>query len=276
MIELTEALVLSRQINQSCLNKKIIKAIVNQNPHKWTWFNGNPLLYESMLINRSFKYAKSYGGMLEIDCEDCHLVFTDGVQLSYLTSINDELKHQLLLEFSDHSYFVVSVRMYGGVWCYTDVFDNPYYFIAKKKPSIFSESFNLDYFIKLVSDNNEGLSLKAFLATEQRIPGFGNGLCQDVLWKAHLHPKTKLRQLTTTQIEQLFNSLKSITEEIVKLGGRDTERDLFNVKGGYITSMSQSGIKEGCPECGTSIIKENYLGGSIYYCPKCQARIEAK
>jgi len=276
MIELTEALVLSRQINQLCLNKKIVKVIVNQNPHKWAWFNGDPSQYEAILLNQSFKYAKSFGGMLEIDCEDCHLVFTDGVQISYLTKLDEETKHQLLLEFSDHSYFIVSVRMYGGIWCYTDVFDNPYYFIAKKKPSVFSSDFNFDYFNRMVNENNEGLSLKAFLATEQRIPGFGNGLCQDVLWKAHLHPKTKLRQLSPLQVGQLFESLKSILTEMVNLGGRDTEKDLLGEKGRYVTKMSQSGLKDGCVECGSPIIKENYLGGSIYYCPICQIKTEAK
>jgi formamidopyrimidine-DNA glycosylase len=276
MIELTEALVLSRQINQVCLNKKIIRVLVNQNPHKWAWFNGDPNQYESMLLNRSFKYAKSFGGMLEIDCDDCHLVFTDGVQLSYRTILEPEMKHQLLLEFKDHTYFIVSVRMYGGIWCYTDVFDNPYYFIAKKKPSVFSDDFNIAYFNTLVRENNEGLSLKAFLATEQRIPGFGNGLCQDVLWKAKLHPKMKLKQVSSTQIEVLFNSIKSMLEDIVSHGGRDTEHDLLGEKGRYLTKMSQSGLKEGCPECGSLIVKENYLGGSIYTCPKCQVKPEAK
>jgi formamidopyrimidine-DNA glycosylase len=276
MIELTEALVLSRQINQVCLNKKIIRVLVNQNPHKWAWFNGDPNQYESMLLNRSFKYAKSFGGMLEIDCDDCHLVFTDGVQLSYRTILEPEMKHQLLLEFKDHTYFIVSVRMYGGIWCYTDVFDNPYYFIAKKKPSVFSDDFNIAYFNTLVRENKEGLSLKAFLATEQRIPGFGNGLCQDVLWKAKLHPKMKLKQVSSTQIEVLFNSIKSMLEDIVSHGGRDTEHDLLGEKGRYLTKMSQSGLKEGCPECGSLIVKENYLGGSIYTCPKCQVKPEAK
>ena len=69
MIELTEALVLSRQINQSCLNKKIINVIVNQNPHKWAWFNGDPNDYPKLLLTQSFKHSKTYGGMIEIDCE---------------------------------------------------------------------------------------------------------------------------------------------------------------------------------------------------------------
>lgn len=151
-----------------------------------------------------------------------------------------------------------------------------YYLIAKKKISVFSPDFSFDYFNKLINENKDSLSLKAFLATEQRIPGFGNGLCQDVLWKAHLHPKTKLNQLTSKQINDLFASMKNNLDEIINLGGRDIERDLFGNKGGYETKMSQTGIKNGCPECESFIIKKNYLGGSIYFCPKCQNKIDAK
>ena len=32
------------------------------------------------------------------------------------------------------------------------------------------------------------------------------------------------------------------------------EKDLFGNKGGYITKMSQLGIDEGCPECGSKFI----------------------
>ena len=71
------------------------------------------------------------------------------------------------------------------------------------------------------------------------------------------------------QILFLFDLLN----KIVELGGRDTEKDLFGNKGRYITKMSQLGIDEGCPECGSKIIKESYMGGSIYTCPKCQTKI---
>ncbi len=270
MIELTEALVLSRQINQSCLNKKIIKVEVNNNPHKWAWFNGNPNLYPSYLLNQSFKHAKSYGGMLEIECETCLLVFAEGIQLSYCNSVDNDMKHQLLLEFIDHTFLFASVHMYGGIWCYIDVFDNPYYFKAKKKPSIFSSDFSFDYFTNLLRESNDNLSLKAFLATEQGIPGFGNGLCQDVLWKSKLHPKTKIKSLSKEDISRLYSMIIDLLTEIVTLGGRNTEKDLFGKSGSYKTVMSSIGILEVCPECGLSKLKETYLGASIYTCPKCQ------
>jgi formamidopyrimidine-DNA glycosylase len=48
----------------------------------------------------------------------------------------------------------------------------------------------------LSPDAVQKLSLKAALATEQRIPGLGNGSLQDILWQAHLHPKRKTNTLS--------------------------------------------------------------------------------
>jgi formamidopyrimidine-DNA glycosylase len=54
-------------------------------------------------------------------------------------------------------------------------------------------------------------------------------------------------------------------------GGPDTERDLFGQPGGYRTVLSRNTAGTPCPACGSIIVKEAYLGGSIYYCPRCQA-----
>jgi formamidopyrimidine-DNA glycosylase len=56
-------------------------------------------------------------------------------------------------------------------------------------------------------------------------------------------------------------------------GGRDTETDLFGEKGGYHTILSKNTYGQPCPKCGGEIIKENYMGGSVYYCPSCQPLI---
>jgi formamidopyrimidine-DNA glycosylase len=53
-------------------------------------------------------------------------------------------------------------------------------------------------------------------------------------------------------------------------GGRDTETDLYGQPGGYKTVLSKNTAGTACPKCGTMIIKEAYMGGSIYYCAGCQ------
>jgi len=53
-------------------------------------------------------------------------------------------------------------------------------------------------------------------------------------------------------------------------GGRDTESDLFGHWGGYKTKLSKANKAMVCPVCGGAVRKENYMGGSIYYCENCQ------
>ena len=43
-----------------------------------------------------------------------------------------------------------------------------------------------------------------------------------------------------------------------------------NPKGGYIPILSKDTVGKPCPVCGEDIRKENFLGGSIYYCFECQ------
>jgi len=52
--------------------------------------------------------------------------------------------------------------------------------------------------------------------------------------------------------------------------GRDTQTDLYGNEGGYKTILSSKTWKNPCPRCGSVIVKEAYLGGSVYYCPECQ------
>ena len=98
--------------------------------------------------------------------------------------------------------------MYGGLWCFKEGdFKNPYYDAARSKPSPLSDRFDAEYFNGLInSDDVQNLSAKAFLATEQRIPGLGNGVLQDILYNARIHPKRKIGNLTGAERQILFES----------------------------------------------------------------------
>ena len=108
------------------------------------------------------------------------------------------------------------------------------------------------------------------MAIEQRIPGLGNGVLQDILFQAHLHPKTKLQGLTEIQRNNLYWSIKNTLLQMAQQGGRNTEKDLFGANGGYHTILSNKTWQKPCPVCGGEIIRQTYLGGNIYFCPHCQ------
>lgn len=273
MIELSEAITYSKQLNSTIYGKRIKSVIANQSPHKFAWYHGDPNEYSKILVGKTIGKAKAYGMFVEINVEDVLILFGDGVSIKYQEdSYRNSPKHQLLIEFEDGSSIMASVQMYGGIWCFKKgEFNNKYYETAKEKPSPISEKFSKEYFYELFSEwQNKKISAKAFLGAEQRIPGVGNGSLQDILWKAKIHPKRKINTLDSNEIENLFLNIKFILEKMVEGGGRDTEKDLFGSNGEYKTVMSKNNIKNGCPICGGEIVKENYMGGSIYFCGNCQ------
>lgn len=268
MIEYPEAIVLSRQLKQKCLKQVISDVEVNVYPHKMAWFNDDAENYRKILIGQQFTDCIAYGSFVELRGEHCHLVFHEGIQLRDVKEVPMDVKHQLKLVFKDHT-LLASIKMYGGIYCFKNDLVNAYRDLALNKPGLLSPELNEEYWQNLIHKSSGKLSLKAFLATEQRFPGLGNGLCQELLFNAGMHPKRKLESLDLNDKAVLFKSMKALTQRIVDQGGRDTET-LLDGPGGYQTVMSAKGFTLPCPKCKGLKVKESYLGGSIYFCPKCQ------
>ena len=274
MLELPEAIVIAEQVDTALRGKQIKSVTANQSPHKFAWFYGDPGDYNSLLSGHAIESAVPWGGMVEIWAGPARILLGDGVSLRCFPA-GERLpsKHQLLIEFDDSSSLVGSVQMYGGLWAFpAGEFDNQYYLAAKQKPSPLTDEFDYAYFRSLLEGEKlQSLSAKAFLATEQRIPGLGNGVLQDILWAARIHPKRKMSTLSGQELHGVFASVKSVLHVMAARGGRDTERDLYGRSGGYKTVLSRNTVDTPCPACGTTIRKEAYMGGSVYYCGGCQS-----
>jgi formamidopyrimidine-DNA glycosylase len=273
MLELPESLNISGQINDTISRKRITSVISAHTPHKLVWYYGEPPEYPDLLVGRTIGKASAYGGMVEIKAGGANILFGEGVGIRFHGKNESRpAKHQLLIEFDDHSALTGTIQMYGGLGAFLDgKLENPYYKAAKEKPSPFSSAFDKMYFDRLVSaEEAQKLSLKALLATGQRIPGLGNGILQDILFNAKMHPKKKAMALSAKDNEIIFNSIKTTISAMAAQGGRDTELDLFGRPGDYKTILSKNTVNKPCPVCGTIIKKETYLGGNIYYCEKCQ------
>jgi len=273
VIELPEALTLSAQLNKTIRGKRVAEVTAGHSPHKLTWYYGDRARYSALLVGKIIDKAMAFGALVQIKAGDSAILFGDGVNLRFHDRNESRAeKHQLLVEFEDFSALSASVQMYGGLGCFREgELDNRYYKAAKEKPSPLSDEFDGEYFSRLISAPEvQKLSAKAFLATEQRIPGIGNGVLQDILFQARGHAKKKIDAFSDREKKALFKAIKGVLGEIVRCGGRDTEIDLFGCPGGYITKLSKKTAGKPCPNCGSLIVKENYLGGSIYFCPKCQ------
>jgi len=276
MLEIPEAIVISRQADQTVKGKRIKEVIPAASPHKFAWYFDEPSEYDALLRGRTIETAFSYGGRVELSAEGAALQFGDGVNLRYYDADEKHpAKHQLFVAFDDGSALAATVAMYGMLFAYpsdTNMDDDFYYKAAKEAVSPLSDEFDYPFFQTLFDEKSLKMSAKAFLATEQRIPGLGNGVLQDILLNARIHPKKKMNTLSEEQRQELFDSLKSTLAEMTDAGGRDTERDLFGNLGGYQTKLGKNNKLLICPNCGGAAKKESYMGGSIYFCAQCQEK----
>ena len=274
MIEIPEASTLARQINDTLAGRTVQSVIAAASPHKFAWYHGDPAEYPARLHGSTLLSSEAYGGQVQITLSRASLVFSDGINLRFIAAGEPHPpKHQLLLVLDDGSALAASVQMYGGLLCWQkdETLENPYYQVAREKPSPLGAAFTEEYFAGILAGESvQKLSVKAALATEQRIPGLGNGVLQDILWNAGLSPRCRVGTLRLFEIQRLFATLKDTLAEMTRLGGRDTEKDLFGNPGGYQTVMAAKNSGAPCPVCATAIVKEAYMGGSVYYCPACQ------
>lgn len=272
MLELPESKTMSNQAGKTLTGKKIVDVFTATHKHKFAFFNGDPSDYGPLLIGRKIKSTFGHGMFVDMYFdEDVSFTVSEGANMRYYASSEKPPeKYQLLIVFNDESFVAFNVAMYGGIWAYRGIFDNPYYQGSLSSISPLNDEFDESYFDKIVHKATENVSMKALLATKQRIPGLGNGVLHDILFNAKLNPRRKLFALTDSNRSDLFASLKTTLNKMTDMGGRDTERDLFGNFGGYETLLSKNTYKDPCPNCGDTILKEAYLGGAVYYCPRCQ------
>ncbi len=270
MLEYPEVLAIAEQLRNEIAGSVAIRILPPSKAQKFCWFNGDPAGYGEAVSGCRAVTAEGFGIFVEIAFDNgFRLCFNDGVNVRLMPALKAPKDYQLLIQFEDGRALVFTVKMYGGIILHNGSYDNEYYLKSRQAASPFSDQFK-ERFYRLLGESRPNLSLKAFLATEQRFPGIGNGVLQDILFESGMHPKRKIGTLTDSERGNLLRCIIRVLHDMAVHGGRDTEKDIYGRKGGYKVCMSRNALASGCPKCGGKITKEAYLGGSIYYCPSCQ------
>ncbi len=138
-----------------------------------------------------------------------------------------------------------------------------------EKLSPTDEEFTLERFSKYLAEKNK--MLKAVLVGKDAvIVGLSNSAFQDIIYRAKLHPKRKASELSAEEMERLYDSIKLMLKERLRLKGKDNFCDFYGNQGGYTPAMGPNMKQQTCPECGTPIEKLSHGGGHVYLCPTCQ------
>lgn len=269
MLELPEVITIAKQLEKATIGKKVERVLPPNKAHKFCWYEGDPADYVAIEGHKVTK-VEGFGFYVEMTFDNgARLCINDGVNVRVTSEKELPKAYQLAICFSDGSALSYTVAMYGGIMLFPGETDSPYYVKSRESVSPLGEGFDEVYW-NLVNASKPTLSAKAFLATEQRFPGIGNGVLQDILLAAHIHPKRKLKSLTDGEKSALLESIKLVLADMTEKGGRDTEKDIYGNNGGYETKLSRNTLLRGCPVCFSEIKKEAYMGGSIYYCTRCQ------
>lgn len=276
MIELPEAITLARQISQELKNKHIISGVRNSSPHRFA-FTGNysDEEFSSIVKDKTMGAAHANGSLILTGLEPDYVLSLGcgGERILYHRSEETlPKKHQLLLSFRDGTYLSVTVSGWGEVRLLeqSDVPNHPH--LKRDAVSPLSEEFTFDYFNGLFESlpEDKRVSAKYFIISEPGIWGVGNGCLQDILYNAKIHPRRQMMGLSDSEKRTLYDAIVRTLREMVELGGRDSEHDLYNQLGGYQRILHSKMVDQPCQVCGTPIIKKQYLGGSVYFCPSCQ------
>ena len=182
------------------------------------------------------------------------------------------------IEFSDGSrLFFNDQRKFGWVKLLpTDEVKNlP--FMQKVGPEPLDPNTRAEDFIQRIRRRQNSMIKPAFL-DQAVIAGVGNIYADEALWAAHIHPQTRVRNVSNQQLNTLFNELRQILQLSIDQGG-STDRNYVDAegrKGNYLT-FAHVFRREGqaChrhPD--QEIIKLKVGGRGTHVCPVCQVEVE--
>ncbi len=275
MFELPEFVTLSRQINDALQGKTILRGSLGNSPHKFVWYNRTPEEFERLTKGRTIGEAKARGKWLFVPLEPGYVLLLGecgGKVLFHHPGSKVPKKYHLYITFVDGSFLTAITQMWGAMELYEAGAEQERQYVKGMKPTPIEPEFTFSYFDTLIDDLATGKkhSAKALLTQDQLIPGLGNAIAQDILYRARLSPKHSIADLDTEQRQALHEAVVNTVAEVVELGGRYDEFDLYGNHGGYVRLMDKNAVGRPCPGCGGAIEKIQYLGGACYFCPVCQ------
>ncbi len=106
-------------------------------------------------------------------------------------------KYHLWLAFADGSSLTALTQMWGAYELYEAGQEAERQYVKGMRPTPVEPEFTFDTFAALIASllAGEKRSVKGLLTQEQLIPGLGNALAQDIMFRAGLHPKHTISDL---------------------------------------------------------------------------------
>jgi len=277
-IELPEAKILAGQMNKE-LRGKGIKSCHLQDYERLQRIGMLDKDTKSFdqLVNGKIEFVISRGNVIRVTLDNgMNLVLGPeyGGKIFYHKSEKTvPRKFHLKVDFNDETALTVRLTSMGLIHAVKDNdLERSYVYrrdFNSEVPSPIDEDFTFERFAKLLADNNRMLK-SVLVGKDAVVVGLSNSAFQDILYRARLHPKRKASEMNKHERRALYDAIRFVLQERIRLNGKDQFYDLYGNQGSYSPAMGPNMKQQPCPICGTSIEKLSVGGGHVYFCPKCQ------
>ena len=138
---------------------------------------------------------------------------------------------------------------------------------AKLPPEVVSRSFTA----KVVRDylrRRKGSPLKAVLLQQERFPGVGHWMADEILWRCRLHPGRTAGTLSEEEVETFFRETKQLCRDALRIIGTKYGRPPASW---LFRHRWRRGGK--CPRDGATLERATIGGRTTAWCAECQRMI---
>jgi formamidopyrimidine-DNA glycosylase len=115
-----------------------------------------------------------------------------------------------------------------------------------------------------------GAPVKAVLLMQERFPGVGNWMADEILWRGRVFPKTLCGALTTAETRAIWRQTRWVSRTALATIGRDYR----DPPASWLFPHRWAGGGK-CPRDGAVLSREEVGGRATCWCPECQPPAKA-
>lgn len=180
---------------------------------------------------------------------------------------------RIYLTFDDGAkLFFNDQRKFGWIKLIPTITIDELAFISKLGPEPLIGNPAEEFLTRVRRRNNT--TIKAAILDQSVIAGIGNIYADEALWLAKIHPETRVRDLTDSQLASILKGAIEAMTKSIESGGSTMQNYIKadGSRGNYLDLFANVFRREGlaCPRCGATIEKIRVAGRGTHICPNCQ------
>lgn len=215
--------------------------------------------FRRRLKGEQFESTRRHGKYLFVRLKNGHMVLHFGMTgyLEYYRSEEDRPdKAKILWQFANgYRLACISGRKLGSV----KLIENPDKFIEQHDlgPDPLNDDIEAGEFVDLYHGRRG--TVKAGLMNQSVLAGIGNVYSDEVLFRAGIHPGTKLKSLDPAALKKLYRTMRDVLDTTIHC-----RADPSRFPRAYLTPRRKPGAE--CPKCGGAIRRVTVSGRSSFFC----------